>query len=225
MMGVCWSLSKWWPQSSLLKWYSSSFCNKLQVRISLSVTLWQVHQLVTNLFTAQIQTQIWCFQRLKMCSSLSTSRLILLISLSVVMLISVSGAEHVEKNCYKTYSNSGVINTSTPKWAKNIISCFEQNRPDCLPGYEVKTRAGRTFFLRPNTEWLKRKINEKTLLCPPVISKWWWWKRWNKSCRTQDPSVFCSLFIINSFLLFFLLSSSSSFTTTGNSAVSSSVFK
>lgn len=153
-----------------------------------------------------------------MCSSLSTSRLILLISLSVVMLISVSGADHVVNDCYKTYSNSGVINMSTPKWAKNIISCVENDRPGCLHGYVVKTkgsktRAGRTFFLRPNTEWLKRKINEGTLLCPPMISKWRWWKRWSKSCRKQDPSIFCLL--INSLFLLFsssFLFSSSSFT-------------
>ncbi|XP_076744825.1 uncharacterized protein LOC143420529 [Maylandia zebra] len=106
-----------------------------------------------------------------MCSSLSTSRLILLISLSVVMLISVSGAQHVGNACYKTYSNSGVINMSTPKWAKNIISCVEDDRHGCLHGYEVKTSRGRALFLRPNTEWLKRKINEGTLLCPPGISK------------------------------------------------------
>ncbi|KAL4001354.1 Fc receptor-like protein [Sarotherodon galilaeus] len=105
-----------------------------------------------------------------MCSSLSTSRLILLISLSVMMLISVSGAEHVEKNCYK-YSTQSTRTTFAPKWAKNIISCFKDDRRGCLPGYEVKTSGNRTFFLRPNTEWIKRKINEKTLLCPPQISK------------------------------------------------------
>ncbi|XP_076744823.1 uncharacterized protein LOC143420528 isoform X1 [Maylandia zebra] len=106
-----------------------------------------------------------------MCSSLSTSRLILLISLSVVMLISVSGADHVVNDCYKDHSKQNARTTFTPQWAKNINSCVEDNRPGCLHGYEVKTRAGRTFFLRPNTEWLKRKINEGTLLCPPVISK------------------------------------------------------
>lgn len=167
-----------------------------------------------------------------MCSSLSTSRLILLISLSVVMLISVSGAPHVGTLCYENHSNQNARTTKvTPEWAKNIISCFEDNRHGCLHGYEVKTssqQGNRTFFLRPNTEWLKRKINEETLRCPPMLPKWWWWKRWNKSCRKQDPSNFCSF--INYFFFSFLLRLLSpilflSFTTTGNSGVSSNVFK
>ncbi|KAL4001353.1 Fc receptor-like protein [Sarotherodon galilaeus] len=111
------------------------------------------------------------FQRLNMCSSLSNSRLILLISLSVMMLISVSGAKHLGISCYKRHSNSGARKDVKPNWEKNIISCFEENRERCLYGFEVQTSSGRTFFLRPDTEWLKRKINEGTLLCPPVISK------------------------------------------------------
>lgn len=148
-----------------------------------------------------------------MCSSLSTSRLILLISLSVMMLISVSGADLMGNACYENHSNQNARTTFAPKWAKTIISCVEDNRHGCLHGYEVKTRAGRAFFLRPNTEWLKRKINEGALLCPPMFSKWWWWKRWSKSCRKQDPSILCSF--INSFFLLFsssFLFSSSSFT-------------
>ncbi|XP_076737333.1 uncharacterized protein LOC143415812 [Maylandia zebra] len=109
-----------------------------------------------------------------MCPSLSTGRPILLLSLSVVMLIIVSeGAGHVESSCYhaaeysKTRKNSHVA----PNWTKNIISCFKQDQQGCTPGYLVKTRGGKTFFLKPDTKWLKKKINEKTLQCPPVISK------------------------------------------------------
>lgn len=64
------------------------FSDKLQYIRWLTLTLWPVHQLVTN--KPQIQTHIWCFQRLNMCPSLSTGRPILLLSLSVVMLIIVS---------------------------------------------------------------------------------------------------------------------------------------
>ncbi|XP_030254211.1 C-C motif chemokine 5-like [Sparus aurata] len=106
-------------------------------------------------------------QHLKMWTTLSASRWICLLTLTVVMLVSASQVD----------SSSPIIrlpcclNVSSRK-IERVKTCYEQKpREGCQRhAFLVVTRKNKQWCINPDAAWLKDKIEKGKLSCPPDLT-------------------------------------------------------